>query len=159
MLAYTYIFIVVIVYRAAWQSIIACKMAALHCWKCVVGGETARWAYYTKLYQFKSVVWGSNLCNVHRKYLGTDADIDFGTGNGNGNGKTMLSRRGRGSQLALLKLKIPLQWVYRKMKHIRLDQVEAFKSGTHTRHTDIYQKCLYVSLCISFWLRSVCLAT
>lgn len=73
------------------------------------GGETTRLAYYTKLYQFKSVVWGSNLCNVHREYLGTDADIDFGTGNGNGNGKKMLPGRGRGPQLALLKLKIPLQ--------------------------------------------------
>lgn len=61
---------------------------------------------------------------------GTDADIDFGTDNDNVNVRERRCCCGE-CQLALLKLKIPLQWVDRKMKHIRLGQVEAFKSDTH----------------------------
>lgn len=61
---------------------------------------------------------------------GTDADIDFGTDNDNAKARGRRCCCGE-CQLALLKLKIPLQWVDRKMKHIRLGQVEAFKSDTH----------------------------
>lgn len=97
-------------------------------------------------YQFKSVIWGSNLCNVALTPPLTLALT-----------MTMRMRRGMpgagdaaGSgecQLALLKLKIPPQWVDRKMKHIRLDQVEAFKSDTHfssKRHNIQMYKCMRV---------------